>query len=137
VTAIVAVVTALVFVVLLVFIIGRPGHEAPSAFEHAVRGESPANVDEPPSLTAARWLVVNATTTGGLYFRVRPAIVELTEARLRDRHGIDLTHPRAPELVGEPLWDVVRPDARVPDDRMAPGLSPATFRSLLDRLEAL
>jgi hypothetical protein len=136
-TAIVAAVTALVFVLLLVFIIGRSDDENASAFEAVVRGRTPPQVDEPPSLTSARWLVVNATTAGGLHFRVRPEIVELTEARLRDRHGIDLTHPRAPALLGDQLWAIVRPDAPPPDDRMAPGLSPAMFRSLLDRLEAL
>jgi hypothetical protein len=136
-TAIVAALTAVAFLVLLMSVFRRSGDESASVFDAAVRPASPLSADEPQSLTAARWLVVNATTAGGLHFRVRPAIIELTEARLRDRHGIDLAHRDAPAIVGEPLWSVVRPDASAPDDRMAPGLSPSTFRSLIDRLEAL
>jgi hypothetical protein len=135
--AIVATVSALAFVVLLVFFLGRTDEDTESAFDAALRPAPPTPPAEPASLTAARWLVVNATTAGGLHFRVRPAIVGLSVARLRDRDGIGLSLPRAPGLLGDELWAVVRPDAPAPDDRMAPGLSPSTFRSLLDRLEAL
>ena len=136
-TAIVAVATTLVLVVLLAFVIGRTDERSPSAFDAAIRAPSPPAFDEPPSLTSARWLVVNATTAGGLHFRVRPALAELTESRLRDRHGIDLSHPRAPDLLGDELWAIVRPDSPEPADRMAAGLSPAMFRTVLDRLESL
>ena len=57
-------------------------------------------------------------SAGGLHYRVRPVLVELTEARLRDSHGIDLAHPRAATVVGDALWPIVRPDAPVPHDRM-------------------
>ena len=135
--AIVAVVSALAFILLLMVLIGRRDDATESAFDAAIRPTPAPPPEEPASLTAARWLVVNATTSGGLHFRVRPAIVGLTEARLRDRHGISLSHPRAPALLGDELWAIVRPDAPAPDDRMAPGLSLSKFRSLLDRLEAL
>jgi hypothetical protein len=68
---------------------------------------------------------------------VRPTLVELTDARLRDRHGLDLGHPNAGALVGEPLWSIVRPDARAPDNRMESGLTPTAMRAVLDRLDAL
>jgi hypothetical protein len=137
VNTIVVIVSALASILLLM-VLGRTDDAAESAFDAAVRPvPAPPPPDEPASLTAARWLVVNATTSGGLHFRVRPAIADLTEARLRDRHGISLSHPRAPALLGDELWAIVRPDAPAPDDRMAPGLSPSKFRSLLDRLEAL
>lgn len=135
--AIVAAASALAFLLLLVVMVGRTDDATESAFDAATRPKPPHRPEEPASLTAARWLVVNATTAGGLYFRVRPAIVGLTEARLRDRHGIGLSHPRAPSVLGEELWAIVRPDAPAPDDRMAPGLPPSKFRSMLERLEAL
>ena len=135
--AIVALVSALAFLLLLVVLIGRTDDGAESAFDAAIRPAPAPPPEEPSSLTAARWLVVNATTSGGLHFRVRPAIVALTEDRLRDRHGISLSHPRAPAILGDELWAIVRPDAPAPDDRMGPGLSPSKFRSLLDRLEVL
>jgi hypothetical protein len=137
VNAIVAAVSALAFLVLVAVLMRRAGDDAESAFAAAIRPAPAPAADEPASLTAARWLVVNATTAGGLHFRVRPTIVGLTEDRLRDRHGIDLSHPRAPAILGEELWAVVRPDAPAPHDRMAPGLSLPDFRAMLDRLEAL
>lgn len=37
---------------------------------------------------------------------VRPRLRELAAERLRQRHGVDLgTDPRAPQLIGRPLWD--------------------------------
>jgi hypothetical protein len=137
VNTIVAVVSALAFILLLMVLIGRNDDAGESAFDVAIRPAPVLPPAEPASLTAARWLVVNATTSGGLHFRVRPAIVALTEDRLRDRHGISLSHPRAPTILGEELWAIVRPDAPPADDRMGRGLSPSKFRSLLDRLEAL
>jgi hypothetical protein len=137
VTGLVVAATALIVVLLLALLVERSGDGRESAFDAAVRPRVPPPPEVPASLTAARWLVVNAGTTGGLHFRVSPVLAELVDARLRDGHGIDLSHPAAADIVGAPLWDIVRPDARAPDDRMAPGLTPAMVRAALDRLEVL
>ena len=128
--------SALAFVLLLVLLANR-GDDAPPSFDAVVRAPAAPSPPEPPSFKSARWLVVNAATAGGLHFRVRPTLVELTEARLRSSHDIDLAHPSARTVLGDALWGIVRPDARPPDDRMAPGLSPSMLRTLLDRLETL
>ena len=130
-------ISALAFALLLTLLVGREGDDAPPSFEAIVRTKAAPPPPEPASFKSARWLVVNASTAGGLHFRVRPVLVELTEARLRSSHGIGLADPRAPTVLGDELWTVVRPDARSPDDRMAPGLSPSKMRTLLDRLEML
>ena len=129
--------SALAFILLLVLLAYRGDDDAPPSFDAVVRTPAAPPAPEPPSFKSARWLVVNAATAGGLHFRVRPALVELTEARLRSSHDIDLAHPSARTVLGDALWGIVRPDARPPDDRMAPGLSPSMLRALLDRLETL
>lgn len=128
--------SALAFVLLLVLLVDRDDDRPPS-FDAIVRTPAAPPPEEPPSFKAARWLVVNASTAGGLHFRVRPVLIELADARLRANHGIDLRHRAAQTVVGDALWAIVRPDARPPDDRMAPGLSPSMLRSVLDRLEVL
>ena len=129
--------SALAFVLLLLLLVDRRDVDAEPAFEAAVRARVPPPLEEPASLKSARWLVVNAVSAGGLHYRVRPVLVELTVARLRDSHGIDLAHPRAATVVGDALWQIVRPDAPAPHDRMAPGMSPSMLRDALDRLEML
>jgi hypothetical protein len=110
---------------------------ASSSFDETV-----ASHDEPPalepraSLVAARRVIVNATAPRSLYLRTRPVLVELTESRLRDRHGIGLDSPHAAEVVGEPLWSIVRPDAQAAEHGDA-RLSTADIAAVLDRLEAL
>ena len=128
--------SALAFALLLVLLVDR-GHDDAPSFAAVVRAPAAPAPPEPASFKSARWLVVNAATAGGLHFRVRPVLVELTEARLRSSHGIDLAHSGAQTVVGDALWGIVRPDARAPDDRMAPGLTPSMLRTLLDRLETL
>lgn len=129
--------SATAFVVLLTLLAGRGDDDAPPTFDAIVRTPAAPPPDEPASFKSARWLVVNAATAGGLHFRVRPILVELTDARLRANHGMHLHHPGAPAVVGDSLWTLVRPDARPPDDRMAPGLSPSMLRVVLDRMELL
>ena len=136
-SALVVGVSAIAFVVVLVLLFEGGDVGADPAFDAAVRAPAASAAEEPASLKSARWLVVNASTAGGLHFRVRPVLVELTEARLRGSHGMDLTHPGAPAVLGDALWAIVRPDARSPDNRMAPGLSPSMLRPILDRLETL
>ena len=135
-SALVVVAAALVVLLLLALLVDRDATDDSVFTATLARGAAPPE-EQPASLTAARWLVVNASTTGGLHFRARPVLTELTDARLRAGHGIDLAHPRAAALVGEPLWSIVRPDAPTPDDRMARGLTPGAMRAALDRLEAL
>jgi hypothetical protein len=135
-TWIIVAITGLAVAILLVFLVDERGARD-TAFNRATQRVRPRADDQPKSLVDAHRLVVNAGTAGGLHFRVRPALIELTDARLRRGHGVDLTHPTAGTIVGEPLWSIVRPDARAPHDRMAAGLDPATFRAALDRLEEL
>lgn len=135
-SALAALVSAAVFVVMLVAVNRRRADRSRSALEAATRSPKPHDAEEPASLTAARRLVVAAGTADGVHRRLRPALAELVEARLRDHHAIGLADPRAATLVGDELWSIVRPNALAPS-RTDGGLAPNEIRSLLDRLETL
>ena len=40
-------------------------------------------------------------------------------------------------MVGRELWDLIRPERAVPDDRTAPGLPLETIERVVDELERL
>lgn len=127
-----------VVVVLATWAVGRVRPADTSPFEAAVAAASSDTVVEvPPGLVEAGQLVRSARTQGGWHHRLRPVLVEMTDARLRDRHGIDLSHPDAPRRVGEPLWSLVRPDAPEPADRGGPGIAPDVLAAALDRWTVL
>jgi hypothetical protein len=41
------------------------------------------------------------------------------------------------ELLGDGLWDIVRPDRPFPEDRHGPGVAPQELRAMLGALERL
>ena len=73
-----------------------------------------------------------------MHRRLRPLLRELAAARLR-RRGVQLDHDgdRARELLGDELWEIVRPGRPMPADRFGPGLSGSELRRLVERLEAV
>lgn len=73
------------------------------------------------------------------HIRVRPVLQEVAAYRLHHRYGVELQREpaRARELVPTATWDVVRPDRRPPDDRLAPGPSLESLRKIVSELERL
>jgi hypothetical protein len=69
---------------------------------------------------------------------LRPLLVPIAGARL-GRRGVDLSlaPERARELLGEPLWEIVRPDRAPAARRVGHGVAGADLRAALDRLEQL
>jgi hypothetical protein len=69
---------------------------------------------------------------------LRPLLVPIVAARL-GRRGIDMT--RAPgtaqQLLGDRLWEIVRPDRPSPANRVGPGLASNELREAIERLEQL
>lgn len=74
-----------------------------------------------------------------VHFGLRPMLRQLAATRLAGRHGIDLDDQpeRSRALIGEQLWELVRPDRQPPDDRFAKGLTPSQVGQLIDQLEAI
>ena len=73
-----------------------------------------------------------------LHARLRPMLREVAAARLQRRHGITLDRDAAAAraLLGEELWEVVRPGRPVPD-RSAPGPGLGGIEPMIARLEEL
>ena len=79
-----------------------------------------------------------ASTEFDLHFRLRPLVTEIVEPRL-ERHGLRLesSSTGARELLGEELWDLVRPDREPPANRNAPGPGLDSVERIVDRVERL
>ncbi len=69
---------------------------------------------------------------------LRPLLVPIVAARL-GRRGIDmaLAPRRAQELLGDPLWEIVRPDRPPAANRVGRGLASDDLREAIERLEQL
>jgi hypothetical protein len=69
--------------------------------------------------------------------RLRPLMQELAADRLA-RHGVLIADEDAARpLLGDELWELVRPDRPRPDDRSLAGAAPAMIEAFVRRLEEL
>jgi hypothetical protein len=86
----------------------------------------------------SRQVELATTTCADLHAFGRPMLREIA-APLLLLHNVDLDrHPRrAQQLLGEELWELVRPNRPQPTDQDAPGLSTRELALLVERLEAL
>ena len=69
---------------------------------------------------------------------LRPLLVPIVAARL-GRRGIDMARAprRAQELLGDRLWEIVRPDRPPAANRVGRGLAGDELRETIERLEQL
>jgi hypothetical protein len=70
---------------------------------------------------------------------LRPALIEIASQRLAARgQALGRLSDRAGEdLLGDRLWELVRPNRPFPEDRHAPGVSLQDLEAMLDVLERL
>lgn len=80
----------------------------------------------------------HARTAGDVQIELRPLLAEIADERLLAR-GVDQQRSpqEARDLLGESLWELVRPDRPPPEDAFARVLDRAGLAIHLDRLEAL
>jgi hypothetical protein len=116
---------------------GETGERSPYDRALRRRERSPARPGELAKLE--REVLLAAGTSFDLHFRLRPVLREIAAHRLSTRRGLALDggSPEVPALLGDELWEVVRPGRESPDDRFAPGLPLAALRRALDRLESV
>jgi hypothetical protein len=106
----------------------------PSALAKALE-RKPAEVSRPAELERLeRELTMAAATGFDLHVRLRPVVREIASSRLAAR---GLPPEGSEELLGEELWDLVRPDRLPPADRHVAGIAPAALRRVVEGLEAL
>ena len=112
----------------------RPG------FEHAAVMENQPDTYRPEQLERLESMM-DAVTSGAsdLHVRMRPVLREIAIDRLRVKRGIDLdsTPDQARALLGDMLYDIVRPDRPLTQDRGSRGVSPNEVAPMIDALEAL
>lgn len=94
----------------------------------------------PEQLVALERLVVTAGANAlHVHAYLRPLLAEIASRRLAARGR---TLERMPESVGrqvlgDRLWEIVRPRRPFPEDRDGPGVSPQDLRAMLGVLERL
>ena len=85
-----------------------------------------------------RLVVLGAANEFDLHYRLRPVLRQVAVERLHGLRGIDLDGDpeRAKRLLGDELWELVRPDRKV-GRRSGPGLPAAALAGHVARLEQL
>ena len=93
-----------------------------------------------PQLDAARLQARAAGSSADAMHRFfRPALTELTAARLARRYGIELQRQpgEAQALVTPDLWELVRPNRPAPHETHGRGLSMRRLRALVGEVERI
>jgi hypothetical protein len=113
-------------------------HEA-SLFEHALRRPVPGPVRPPQLVRLEREITLGSANGANFEQRLLPILREAAAARLAARHNVELA--RRPEaarrLLGDEVWELLRPDRAETADRTARGLPLRRLRRLIEALERL
>jgi hypothetical protein len=92
----------------------------------------------PTDLARLERLVMLRSTASEVHRRIRPPLREIAIARLGSRGvRLDRNPGEAQKLLGQPLWELVRPDRPPPEDPRGPGMTLEELEGLVARLEAL
>jgi hypothetical protein len=135
----VVVATALVLVAIIRHSRERGGPETPSRFEQALRGRKPAVSQPEELLRMDRVLVLGSADADHAHRQLLPLLRATAAARMATRHGLELE--RQPEearaLLGDQVWELLRPDRPEPKDRHGPGVPRDHVVAVIERLESL
>ena len=111
---------------------------SPSRLDEALAAMRPREARQ-PELSLERDILLSNANGFHFHTRLRPVLRSIAAHRLRTRYGVELdTEPaRARELVPARAWEVVDPDRRPPQDRLAPGPDARSIAGVVDELERL
>jgi hypothetical protein len=86
-----------------------------------------------------REITLGTSNAGHLHARLLPVLREAAAARLAAAHNVDLA--RRPDagrrLLGEDVWQLLRPDRPEPLEHDGPGIPMRQLRAVIDTLEKL
>ena len=110
---------------------------SPSPFLQSLDGRR-EKIDRPASLLRVEREVSMARASAfDVHFRLRPTLGTLATELLAFRRGVDLS--RSPEqsraVLGDDLWELVRPDRPHPPQRHAPGIDAERLERVVTALE--
>jgi hypothetical protein len=115
------------------------GPERASRFEQALRRRKPRSLQPEELLRMDRELVLGSANADHAHRRLLPLLRATAAARIAGRHGFQLE--RRPEaaraLLGEEVWDLLRPDRPEPDDRHGSGVPRRRLADVIERVESL
>lgn len=111
-----------------------------SALAAALNRRRAPDPHRPHGLVAIERLVILAEAASfDLHYRLRPILREIAAQRLADSRGLRLDRggPQVERVLGEGLWELVRPDRPGPESRFDPGVRPQDLRRAIERLESI
>jgi hypothetical protein len=118
----------------------EPGWSEPRRrFEEALRRRKPAPAQAVEFLRMERELSLGMADADHAHRRLLPLLRAAAAARLAARHGTALE--RRPEtaraLLGDEVWELLRPDRPDPEDRHGPGVQREQVVAVIEAVEAL
>jgi len=86
-----------------------------------------------------RLVVTSGASAVQAHASLRPLLAEIAARRLAARgQALErLSESAGEEMLGERLWDLVRPDRPFPENRQAPGVSAKDLARIIEALERL
>jgi hypothetical protein len=117
--------------------VGRP--EPPRRFEQALRKPKPEQSQTAEFLRMEREIDLGVASAAHSHRRLLPLLRAAASARLASRHGVELERrpDAARALLGEDVWELLRPDRPEPEDRLGPGVPREQIAAVIERVEAL
>jgi hypothetical protein len=84
-------------------------------------------------------VVMSGTSALQVHAYLRPLLAEIASRRLaaRGQTLAGMSEATGRRLLGDHLWDIVRPDRPFPEERHGPGVSSQELSAMLDVLERL
>jgi hypothetical protein len=130
---------ALVLVVLVRHSRQHDRPESAGRFEAALRGREQKTSQAEELVRMDRELVLGVADADHAHRRLLPLLRAAASARLAARHGVELE--RRPEaartLLGDDVWELLRPDRPEPEDRHGPGIRRDRIVAAIERVEEL
>jgi hypothetical protein len=121
--------------------VGRSGDERgrDSGFETAIRRRTLEPMRPPELVRMEREIRLGQARASYLHERLLPTLREAAATRLAARRSVDLERrpDEARRILGDDVWALLRPDRPEPEDKLAPGISLASLRRIVDSLERI
>lgn len=133
------IVTGIVLAALIRHSLERSWPEPPRRFEQALRTRKPEASQAAEFLRMERELELGVAHADHAHRRLLPLLRAAAAARLASRHGIELEHrpDAARTLLGDDVWELLRPDRPEPEDRHGPGIPREQVAAAIEAVEAL
>jgi len=118
---------------------GAHPRDEPPPFDRRRRSRAEPESRLPQLARLEREVEMGAGTAFDVHYRLRPLLREIAEHRLATRRGLTLDSGSSAvvAVLGNDLWELVRPDREPPRFHHDPGLPVAEIRSAVETLERI